>query len=186
MVDSVFRVGQTRLELSRPPCQCLILRDTVSCSSDEGDQVGGVCSWLRSSDSLTHECQAVGLNKSCNSESFFMTWLISATYVNISIFLKRPPLSTWVCCADENGLSSCLNCSHRYCMMKKHIFLCLLFVLCVGVRDPHVVIYWVQYRMRCSFEAFVTIAVLTAREKHCFLHQLKQMNFKLYLEWFFF
>lgn len=86
MVDSVFRAGQSRLELSRPLCQSLILRDTVSCSEDEGDQVGGVCSWLRSSSDSLYECQAVGLNKSCHSESFFFNDMVNLCYI---FFLKK-------------------------------------------------------------------------------------------------
>lgn len=39
----------------------IALRDTesVSFSKDEGDQVGGVCSWLRSSHDSSYECQTV-------------------------------------------------------------------------------------------------------------------------------
>lgn len=85
--------------------------------------MGGVCSWLWSSPDSLYECQAAGMNRRAPT--------VRVSFNDMLDFCGKFKewLSLCVRSEDDNGSTSSLNCSHRYCKNDNaHIFLHLAFV----------------------------------------------------------
>lgn len=106
----VTKAGQGAT-ISRSPCP-ESQRENVNCCLDE-DQVGGVCSWLRSSPDSLCECQTAGMNRRAATVKFFLKRIFDFC----DVFLNRGNRYRHQRAVQMNMDLPRLSCSHRYCKM---------------------------------------------------------------------